>query len=118
MCVVALLPREARVDHVTDSRDGDGGFGDVGGDDQFPRVGGNGVEGADLLLGGKGGIKWQHDKRRDYEKMGDLRYVLDRRVWLLCTIPPLSDTPFRFRTGQGGREARDRARGGGVSGRC
>lgn len=52
------------------------------------------------------------------KKMGDLGYVLDRRVWLLCTIPPLSDTPFRFRTGQGGREARDRARGGGVSGRC
>ena len=63
MCVVALLAREAGVDHVTDAGNGDGRFGDVGGDDQFARVGRNGVKRPHLLLGGERGVERKHDER-------------------------------------------------------
>jgi len=62
-----LLLGEARVDDVNDSVDGDGGFGDVGGDDDFSGSGRRSLKDLFLL------ILWERTVKRKTDQRTDIR---------------------------------------------
>jgi hypothetical protein len=68
--VVGVLLREPRVDDVVDSVDGEGRFGDVGGENDLAGAGRRRVEDTGLHLGGEGGVDGEDDEVGDVRTEG------------------------------------------------